>query len=399
MAGKYQVCAGLDAGSSRTRCVVCALEGDEIHYLGHGLSFSGGWEGGRIVDQDAAAESLRAAVIDAERGAGASVEGVMLGIGGAQIRGAQSRGVYEFGRPHEVTPQDMALAVEMAADVQLERGRMRLHVAPQDFILDGRAGFRRPNKGVCSRLEANVHIITASTHEHQSLVASAHLAHLVVEGTMFEPMAAAYAAFLPQERARGVALLDIGLHSSDLVVYRGESLLLAASIPIGADRFTRDVAAIFKVAYEDAECLKQEYGCALRGLTADSTLIEVPSPEGRTPREAPRSKLIDVLEARARELFEYVREQIQRTGMEPSSMETLLLSGGGALLTGMWDVADLELNCQSANGLARGIAGWPDELKSPVWTTAAGLAMFSAKLKLHRPPKRKMAGLVGLILK
>jgi cell division protein FtsA len=399
MSAKYQVCVGLDAGSSRTRCVVCALEGDDLRYLGHGLSYSAGWDKGRITDQDAVAESMRAAVADAERGAGVSVEAATLGTGGADIKGAQSRGIYEFGRPHEVTPEDLATAVDMASDVQLERGRMLLHLLPQDFVLDGRAGFRRPHKGVCSRLEANVHIITASSHEHQALVASAHLAHLAVDETVFEPMAGAYCAFLPSERARGVAFLDIGLNSSDLVVYKGEALLLAVSIPIGADRFTRDIAAMFKVTYEDAECLKQEYGCALRGLTADSTLIEVPSPEGRPPREARRSELIDILEARALELFLHVKAQMQRVGMDHNSMECILLSGGGAMLNGMCDMAERVLNCQSGNGLARGIGKWPEELKSPVWTAAAGLAMYSAKLKLHRPAKRRMGGLMGLVMR
>jgi cell division protein FtsA len=397
MAGKYQICVGLDAGSSRTRCIICALEGENLRYLGHGLSYSGGWVRGRITDQDAVAESLRAAVSDAERGAGVSVEAVTLGCGGIDVKGAQSRGLYEFGRPHEVTLDDLATAVEMASEVRLERDRMLLHLLPQDFILDGRAGFRRPNKGICSRLEANVHIITASSQQHQALIASSHLAHLAVEETVFEPMAAAYAALLPSERSRGAALLDIGLYSSDLVIYSGDALMLASSIPVWGDHFTRDIAEIFKVTYEDAECLKQEYGCALRGLTADSTLIEVPSPEGRAPREARRSELIDILEARAEELFLHVRAELQRVGMERSLMEGLYLTGGGALLQGMWDMAERVLNCQSASALAQGIAKWPEEMESPAWTTAAGLAMYSAKVKLHRPPKRRARGLMGLV--
>jgi cell division protein FtsA len=363
------------------------------------LSFSGGWVRGRITDQDAVAESLRAAVSDAERDAGVSIDSVTLGTGGVEVKGAQSRGLYEFGRPHEVTPDDLATAVEMASEVRLERDRMLLHLLPQDFILDGRAGFRRPNKGVCSRLEANVHIVTASAQQHQALIAASHLAHLVVEETVFEPMAAAYAALFPAERGRGAALLDIGLHSSDLVIYSGEALMLASSIPVWADHFTRDIAEMFKVTYEDAECLKQEYGCALRGLTADSTLIEVPSPEGRAPREARRSELIDVLEARAEELFLHVRSELQRVGMERSLMEGLLLTGGGALLQGMWDMAERVLNCQAGSGLAQGIAKWPEELESPAWTTAAGLAMYSAKVKLHRPPKRRARGLMGLVMR
>ena len=65
MPSRIQIAAGLDAGSSRTRCVLCALEGDRIRYLSHGLADSGGWNKGRVVDQVAVAESMRAAVTDA----------------------------------------------------------------------------------------------------------------------------------------------------------------------------------------------------------------------------------------------------------------------------------------------------------------------------------------------
>src|SRR5713226_4915960 len=218
MATKTQLAVGLDAGSSRTRCIICAIEGDQIRYIGHGLAPAAGWGKGRVTDQEALSESMRAAVMDAERGAQVSVEGVTIGVGGTSISGAQSRGLYEFGRPREVDADDLAYAVKLASDVRLERDRMLLHVLPQDFTLDGRAGYRKPHKGVCSRLEANVHIITGSFQEHQAVVSAAHLAGLVVEETMFEPMAAAYACIYPEERQRGVALLDLGLHSTDLVI-------------------------------------------------------------------------------------------------------------------------------------------------------------------------------------
>jgi cell division protein FtsA len=399
MPQKTQLAVGLDVGASRTRCVICAMDGEYIRYLGHGLAISSGWARGRLADQEAVSESIRAAVTDAERDAGVQVDSVTAGIGGAHVEGGQSRGLYEFGRPHEVDSADMAYAVECAAEVRLERDRMLLHVLPQDFILDGRAGFRKPQRGVCSRLEANVHVITGSYQEHQALVMSIHMAHLAVEETVFEPVAGAYACLGPEDRARGVALLDLGLHSSGLVVYDGDALLLAANLPVCADHFTTDVASVFKVTYEDAECLKQQYGCALMGLTSDSTLIEVPSPEGRPPREAKRAELIEILEARAEEMFLYARTELQRVGMDRSLLEGIVLTGGGAQLTGMWDMAERVLNCQASTGLAKGIGDWPEELESPVWTTAAGLAMYSAKLKLHRPPKRRASGLMGLVMR
>jgi cell division protein FtsA len=94
MASKTQLVVGLDAGSSRTRCVICALEGGFIRYLGHGLAPAAGWAKGRVTDQDAVAESIRAAVTDAERGAQVSVEAVTVGIGGMHVHGAHSRGLY-----------------------------------------------------------------------------------------------------------------------------------------------------------------------------------------------------------------------------------------------------------------------------------------------------------------
>ena len=81
--------------------------------------------------------------------------------------------------------------------------------------------------------------------------------------------------------------------------------------------------------------------------------------------------------------------------------EGIVLTGGGALLNGMCDMAERVLNCQAANGIVTedDIAGWPEELKSPAWTTAAGLAMYSARLKMRRPAARSVSGLMGFVLK
>ncbi len=121
-------------------------------------------------------------------------------------------------------------------------------------------------KGIlCARLEANVHVVTASTQEHEAIVGAVHQAHLAVEESIFEGVAAAYAAVLPEDRARGVAVIDIGAQSTQLAVYDGDALLLAAAIPVAADHMTRDISWLLKVNYEDAENLKRQYGCAVAG--------------------------------------------------------------------------------------------------------------------------------------
>jgi cell division protein FtsA len=394
-----QLAVGLDAGSSRTRCVICALEDSQIRFLGYGESVSEGWIKGRLSDTLAVSRSMRAAIQAAERSAQRLVDSCVVGMGGATVQGAYSRGVYEFGHMREVQQDDVTFAIDRATRVRLEHDRMLLHVFPQDFVLDGRAGYRNPRRATCARLEANVHAITASAQEHDSLVDAVHQAHLAVEETVFEPIAATYSAVDPQDRARGVALIDLGMHSTDLVIFDGEALMLASALPVWSDHLTRDVAWVLKTTYEDSERLKREYGCAVASLTGENSYVELPSAEGRPKREVPRRDLNDIIQARAVEIFRYVRTEISKAGMDQALLDGVVLCGGGSLLNGVCDAAESILNCSSRNGLATGIRDWPEELDNPVWTTAAGLAMYSARLKKRFDTKRKAPGLIGMVLR
>ena len=397
-ANRVRLAAGLDVGSAHTRCVICVVEDGRIRFAGAGQVDSRGWANSKIADREQMSESVRLAAREAERQAGISVDAVVAGLGGEAIHGDNQAGKYDFGRPREIDQSDMAYAVEKACRQQLDAERVLLQVFPQDFTLDGNAGVVNPRGTRASRLEANVHIVTTSAFEHQSLVSAVHEAHLAVEETVFEGMASAYSCVTQDERRQGVAVADIGAQSTEVVVYAGEAMVQAFSIAVGAEHFTRDVAYDFKISYEDAEKLKLEYGCAILGLTGDNTFIEVPSADGRPSREAPRKRLNFILESRADFLFRYIRKKLEACGMERRLLEGILLTGGGACLNGMCDVAELVLNCQARNGLPVGIQDWPDALSNPQWATVAGLAMYSGRLKEHRYQKRTSPGFLSLLM-
>jgi cell division protein FtsA len=399
MEQKPTYAVGIDAGSAHTRCVMGVVENGAVRMIGYGESESGGWVKGRIGDPRTAAASILSAVHEAERMAQVQAESAVAGMGGPTVRGANSRAAIELGRPRELEHRDAKRVTERASRVQLHEDRMLLQVCLQDFVVDDHPGHRDPRKMVASRLEANVHLITTSVHEHTSLVTALNSAHLAVEETIFEPLAACYAAILPEERRDGIALIDIGVHSTDLVVYYGDALQLASSLPICGDHFTRDVARGLCTTYEDAELLKEEYGCAVIGLTADNSLIEVPSPDGREPREAPRRLLNQILEARASELFRMARKEMARVGMDQALMGGVVLTGGGARLSGMCDMAERVLNTQARNGLVIGMENWPEDINGPVWTAAAGLMMYSAKLKVREDASQRAAGFLGRMLR
>ena len=157
--------------------------------------------------------------------------------------------------------------------------------------------------------------------------------------------------------------------------------MAAASIPICGDHFTRDVGELKALSFEDAERLKFVHGCALLGLTADNIVIELPSEGGRPGREINRRDLVEILEARAAQLFELVDKCRVRYSRDLALREGVVLCGGGSQLEGMVEMAEKVLGCPARLGFPRGILDWPDDLLTPVWTTCAGLAMYSARLQ------------------
>jgi len=319
--------AGIDLGSSRTRCVISVLEDGHLRFLGASSVPSSGWHKGRLADPGEVSMSIARAVREAETNAQVLVESAVLGMGGATIEGIEGRGIYEFGRAQTLTSEDLSYAVNRASMGHMGDDRMLLHVMAQDFILDGQAGYRYPVGDRCARLEANALLVTTSIREHQSLVAAAHHAHVAVDETVFEPVAGAYAAVLAEQRDNGTAVVDIGMHSSGIAIYDGESLVGAASIPVSADHFTRDLVLCLRavhgvaISYEDAEALKREHGSALRDPSSENTLVEVPSSDRHQSYTVTRGQIIEILKDRAEELFHYVRRELRRSGMDRSLME------------------------------------------------------------------------------
>jgi cell division protein FtsA len=229
-------------------------------------------------------------------------------------------------------------------------------------------------------------------------VGAVNQAHLLVEETIFEALAACYAAVLPEERREGIAVVDIGAQSTELVVYHGDALLLASTVRICGDHFTRDLAQGLRLSYEDAELVKLEYGGALAERATENALVELPTPDDRE-RQAQRRFVNQIIEARARELFKHVRQELARVGMDRSLIGGVFLTGAGCRMPDLLDLAADELNCQTRFGLAFGIQDWPEEMNDPEWATSAGLAMYSAKLKAQDEHQRETAGWLGKLLK
>jgi cell division protein FtsA len=399
MAAKPIYAVGLDPGSRKTRMVICILEDGRMRFLGSSAVESQGWLKGRIADQKAVSASILAALREAEARAGVSVGSAVVGMGGTTVRGANGRGVVEWGQVREIEQRDVNRVVDRASRVVLQEDRMVMQLFSQDFVVDDHPGHRDPRKMLASRLEINVHLVTSSVQEHNSVIGAVNEAHLAVEETVFEALGSCYAAVMPENRREGIAVVDIGAQSTELVIYYGDSMHLASTVGICGDHFTRDLAQGLCLTFEDAELVKMEFGCAVSRGTPDNVLLELPTRDDRPRRDEKRKLVNGILEARAQELFKYVRSEFARVGMDRALIGGVFLTGGGAKLPGLCDAAEEVLQCQTRFGLTEGIENWPDELNDPEWCSAAGLAMYSAKLKERFQHQEESAGWLGKILR
>ncbi len=399
MASKVIQAVGLDVGSSQTRCVACVVEDGRIEFKGYAQVPSRGWANGAIADQGAVTDSIEQALRETEKTSQLQLNEVVAGIGGPTLRGANGRGYIDFGRPREIEQRDINRVVDKALRVQLAEDRMVLQLCQQDFVVDDHPGHRDPRGMIATSLEINVHLITASVQEHTTLVSAVHQAHMAVEETIYEALAACHAAVLPEERREGIAVIDIGAQSTGVVVYYGDALQLAASLKLGGDHFTRDVVHGLRIGFEDAEMVKEQYGCAIAESTAEISVVEVPPRDNREGRDVSRRILSEILEARTLDLFRLIWRELERVGMQSALIGGVVLTGGGSKLPEICEAAERVLNCQARRGLPIGIRKWPAEIYDAEWSTVAGLAMYSGRLKFQGEMERRSAGFLARILR
>ena len=268
MGRKERYLVGLDVGTSKVTAVVAEiLDGDGLDIVGLGVAESRGIRRGVVVNLEAAVDSIKKAIDEAELMAGVEIDSVHLALSGPHIKGFNSRGVIAVaGKNREITREDVRRAIDAAKAVSLPTGREILHVLPQDFVVDEQDGIGAPVGMTGARLEVNVHIVTGSQSSTQNIVACVNRAGVNVAETVVEQLAASESVLTEDEKELGVALVDIGGGTTDIAIYERGSLWHTAVIGVGGDHFTNDIAVGLRTPVPDAEKIKRKCGCALSGM-------------------------------------------------------------------------------------------------------------------------------------
>ncbi len=366
----------LDIGSYKTAVVVARQSLEELEILGVGSAPSQGLRKGLIINVETTVQAIRNAVEEAQARASCDIYEVSGSIVGGYVDGITSQGLVVI-EDQEVQAKDLRRVIEVGRARALPVDCEILHVMPQEFLVDGQDRGRDPIGSSGVRLEAAVHLVAVASSAIQTISRCCERAGLSLHRLYFTALAAAEAVLTPEEKEMGVAVLDIGGGTTSVIVFAHGVPQHTAVLRLGGHNITNDLAVGLRTPLAEAEKLKQQYGCALMDLILPGETIGMPRIGGREPALLLRRRLGEIIEPRAEEILSLAKEQIEQASLLNKLGSGLVLTGGGAILAGMPELAERVFRMPTRRGRPHYLDGLVDELNSPMYATSIGTILSS----------------------
>ena len=382
MQNREEIIVGLDIGTTKMCCIVGEKTEGGIDIIGIGTAPSKGLRKGVVVNIESTVASIRKAVEEAELMAGCTISNVYVGIAGAHIRGFNSRGIVAVSQNREVVEADIDRVIDAAKAVPMPLDREIIHILPQEYVIDENDGVKEPVGMSGVRLEAKVHIVTAASTSVQNIIRCCNRTGLEVTDVVLEQLASSEATLFEDEKELGVALVDIGGGTTDIAIYYNNAIVHSAVIPIGGNNVSGDIAVGLRTPRAEAEKIKQKFGCGLTSLVGDDEIIEVASVGKRESQTRSRQILCEIIEPRVEEIYMLVQQEIQKSGFEDLITSGVVLTGGGAVMEGMVELAEEVLGLPARIGQPESVGGLVDVVRNPKYSTGVGLVVYGMN---HRP--------------
>jgi cell division protein FtsA len=393
------IIVGLDIGTTKTCAVIGYLnENNQVEVAGVGVAPSRGLKNGVIVNIDNTSASIVKAIEDAELMAGYEVSSVFVGISGQHIKGENSKGVVAIAnRNRTISTLEVKRVIEAAQAIVIPVDREIMHVLSKEFSVDDQSGIKDPVGMSGVRLEAEVHIITAATTSIQNMIKSVAKAGFQHRDIVFNPIASADAVIGRDERELGVALIDIGGGTTDIIVYLEGGVTYSSVLPVGSIHITNDISIGLRTSIESAEMIKKKFGCAELSLVDASEMVEVPSVGGRAPRRLFRQELTQIIQPRVSEIMEMVDHELVKSGRKDMLAAGIVLTGGGSMLDGCIEAAERVFNMPVRIGTPADIVGLKDVVATPQFANGVGLLKYGIRMNKFRAQGKYSKSKTGLV--
>jgi len=258
----------------------------------------------------------------------------------------------------------------------------------------------------------DMHFVTAGIGVLRNLNHCIERCHLRISDIVASPYAAGTGVLVDDEFDLGVTVIDMGGGITTAAVFRDRTLAFVDAISVGGKNVSSDIARGLTTPLEAAERIKTIYGSALESPNDDTQMIPCP-PMGAQDElhHEPRSILTRVVRSRIEETFEILRDRFRTAGVDDFSGRRIVLTGGGAQLSGVVQVAEYIFRKRVRIGKPHGVLGLPETMSGSDFAVPAGLikqVLLERREAISGPPdlsgkryraRRYAGGSIGKSLK
>jgi cell division protein FtsA len=398
-----KVFVAIDLGSSKVATVVGEItDGESVKVMGFGYAPSQGLKDGQVINIEKAVQSIRESVNLAEKMAGIEIKSAFVGITGEHIKGISSKGFTAVTNPNEeIQKRDVENVLRQAKAISIPMGREVIYVHPNTYIVDEQRGIKDPIGMIGVRLEVETYILTAQSTVLRNVEKTFERAEINPLKIFFQPIAASIAVLEEEEMNQGVALVDIGKGTTDIAVWYEGNLVHTASMALGGDYITSDIAHLLRTPKSYAEELKIKYGTASERFVKEGEKIKIEGIRGRKNYVVERKYLAAIIESRLEEILRFVHQELLRSGYLDKIGAGVVLVGGTALLRNIQDFAEELLNLPVVVGKPKNLSGLVEPMMNPAFAVSIGLLKMGHRLSKNFPLNEDMSstGIIDLLKK
>ncbi len=375
--------AGIDIGSTAVRIAVGqkmpASEKGAIHIVGAAESVSEGINRGVINSIEDAVSSVSACIEKVERTTGMPIGSAWISISGSHVNMIESKGVVAVSRADgEIREEDIERAVEAAQTVATPVNYEIIHVIPRNFAVDSQQDIKDPLGMSGIRLEVDTQIIQGLTSHIKNLTKCVYRTGANIERLVLGVLATAEVVASPKQKELGVAVVNLGGASASMAVFERGDILHVASIPLGSDHITADVAIGLRTSIDVAERVKLQYASSLPKTFGKKDMIDLKELGVQDTEEVSLKYVSQIVEARCEELLEKIDKELKAIGRSGLLPAGVIFTGGGAKLPGLVELAKEKLRLPVELGYPVGMTSITDRVNDLAFSSAIGLVQWGA---------------------
>ncbi|MEE8455316.1 MAG: cell division protein FtsA [Limibaculum sp.] len=393
--------AVLDIGSSKITCLVLKLDPARLAEAGRndhlGTSLFGAIEvvGGRtvqsrgvrrgeIVDMDEVCRSIRLALLNSEKMAAPKVgrvDQVIVSFSGGKPQSFSTTAEVET-ETGQVTERDISNVLGACPPPPVGEARQILHAQPVELSVDHQTGITDPRGMTGHKLTVAMHVLTVDARPLSNLMECIRQCDLDLAGVVAAPYASGLSALVEDEQRTGAVCIDMGGGSTSFSVFLRDHLICVEQIRYGGDHVTNDIAAGLLMRSAAAERIKTFYGGVISTGADDRDLIDAPrigEEESPNRRQISRGMLIGVIRPRVEETFRLVRQRLVELGITEMPGCSIVLTGAASQMPGVDEMATRIMGRRPRIGRPIRIAGLPQSLAGPDFSTVVGLATYALR--------------------